>query len=173
MVGASLVLAKESAIVPVDLDALVREGKRLYISKVVGMTEEDIHTFEYSFESAVWSKIATLKREQGERGMTEENIRAFDFFIRAAEAGHSKAQFLVAELCYWFGAGVPLDYVEAAKWYRKAAEQGDATAQFALATCYQFGEGVPQDSVEAAKLYRLAADQGNWEAKLLLGESKD
>lgn len=43
---------------------------------------------------------------------------------------------------------------------RAAAEQGDATAQFALGVMYATGLGVPNDFVEAAKWYRLAAVQG-------------
>ena len=45
------------------------------------------------------------------------------------------------------------------KWYRKAAEQGDAKAQFNLALRYYKGEGVTQDYAEAAKWYRKAAEQ--------------
>ena len=30
---------------------------------------------------------------------------------------------------FYYGKGVPEDYAEAVKWYRKAAEQGHATAQ--------------------------------------------
>ena len=33
---------------------------------------------------------------------------------------------------YAQGRGMPQDFGEAAKWYRKAAEQGDALAQFNL-----------------------------------------
>ncbi len=45
------------------------------------------------------------------------------------------AQFsLVA--CYVKGQGVPQDYAEAVKWFRKAAEQGDAGSQFGLGWCY-------------------------------------
>src|ERR1700731_2721173 len=33
---------------------------------------------------------------------------------------------------YWYGSGVPQDYVEAAKWFRKAAEGGFAEAQYRL-----------------------------------------
>jgi TPR repeat protein len=46
------------------------------------------------------------------------------------------------------------------KWYRKAADQGDADAQFNLGAGYDNGQGVPQDYAEALKWYRLAADQG-------------
>ena len=55
------------------------------------------------------------------------------------------------------------------KWYRLAADQGDASAQYNLGVMYHFGKGVPQNYAEAAKWYRLAADQGNANAQHSLG----
>ena len=43
---------------------------------------------------------------------------------------------------------------------RKAAEQGDASAQAALGLMYDIGAGVAEDDVEAARWYLLAAQQG-------------
>ena len=60
--------------------------------------------------------------------------------------------------------GVPLDYKEAVRWYRLAADQESAEAQSNLGTCYASGKGVPQDYAEAVRRYRLAADQGHEEA---------
>jgi hypothetical protein len=54
--------------------------------------------------------------------------------------------------------------VQAAKWYRMAAEQGDVDSQNRLAALYLAGDGVPQDYAEAARWYRKAADQGDIEA---------
>lgn len=59
-------------------------------------------------------------------------------------------------------------HTEAAEFYKKAAEQGNAEAQNRLALLYHNGEGVPQDHVEAEKWFRKAAAQGNEEAKLNL-----
>jgi len=70
---------------------------------------------------------------------------------------------------YANGVGVQQDYAEAAKWYRKAAEQGFAWAQTALGFKYQEGTGVPQDYAEAAKWYRKAAEQGFAWAQFDLG----
>jgi hypothetical protein len=61
--------------------------------------------------------------------------------------------------------GVPQDRAEGVKWYRKAAEQGDARAQFALGLAYYLGEGVPKDYTEGIKWNRKAAEQGNGGAK--------
>ena len=57
------------------------------------------------------------------------------------------------------GPGVAKDHAEAAKWYRKAAEQNFAAAQYNLGICYAKGEGVAKDQVEAVKWYRKAAEQ--------------
>jgi TPR repeat protein len=43
------------------------------------------------------------------------------------------------------GRGVPQDDAEAVRWYRKAAEQGDAEAQGKLGVMYANGRGVPND----------------------------
>ena len=61
------------------------------------------------------------------------------------------------------------DYIEAAKWYRKAAEQGDARAQHNLGILCGNGEGVPQNSEEAAKWFRKAAEQGVARSQYNLG----
>ena len=46
-------------------------------------------------------------------------------------------------------AYIASDYAEAAKWYRLAADQGDASAQLNLGVSYDNGQGVPQDYSEA------------------------
>jgi S1-C subfamily serine protease len=45
------------------------------------------------------------------------------------------------------------------KWFRKAAEQNEAEAQYNLGVCYANGEGLAKDPVQAVKWYRKAAEQ--------------
>jgi TPR repeat protein len=45
---------------------------------------------------------------------------------------------------YAHGQGLPQDYAEAVKWYRKAADQGYEPAQELLGVAYANGQGVPQ-----------------------------
>ena len=52
---------------------------------------------------------------------------AFDQFKPGAEQGDAKAQFYLGE-AFNLGRGTVQDYVEALKWYRKAAEQGQPEA---------------------------------------------
>ena len=52
---------------------------------------------------------------------------------------------------------------------RKAAEQGDASAQLDLGLAYRKGEGVAKDLVESVMWLRKAAEQGNAQAQFNLG----
>jgi TPR repeat protein len=61
------------------------------------------------------------------------------------------------------------DYTGAMRWYRKAADQGDATGQFYIGWFYYFGLGVAQDYAVAMGWYRKAADQGNADAQFNIG----
>ena len=67
------------------------------------------------------------------------------------------------------GEGIPQDDAEAVRWYRLAAEQGHASAQYNLGLMYDNGEGIPQDDAEAVRWYRLAAEQGSASAQNNLG----
>ncbi|MBQ0113780.1 MAG: sel1 repeat family protein [Bacteroidales bacterium] len=56
------------------------------------------------------------------------------------------------------------NYTKAVSWFKKAAEQGHADAQYNLAFCYANGNGVSQDYKQAASWYEKAAEQGLGEA---------
>jgi TPR repeat protein len=59
------------------------------------------------------------------------------------------------------GLGVKKDVKNAAFWYGKAAEGGDAAAMFKYALILMEGEGVPRDKVKADDYMRKAAEGGN------------
>jgi hypothetical protein len=90
-------------------------------------------------------------------------------FLKAledAEKGDAKAQYTVGWAYGWLSGteefdGVARDYAEAARWFRKAAEQGNAWGQNAMGLMYTSGWGVPQDDREAARYRRMAAEQGD------------
>lgn len=77
-----------------------------------------------------------------------------------AQRGNPLAQAMLAQL-YSEGNGVPQDKAEAAKWLRKAAEQGLADAQVLLGFCLKHGDGVQADTTEATNWFRKAAEQGS------------
>ena len=66
------------------------------------------------------------------------------------------------------GRGVSQDFKVAARWFAKAAEQGNVKAQFSLAAMCFEGEGVVLDQKEAAKGFAEAAEQGLVDAQYSL-----
>ncbi len=69
---------------------------------------------------------------------------------------------------YDTGDGVAQDKAEGVKWYRKAAEQGYASAQFNIGVCYYNGGSVMQSNSVAADWYYRAG-----QAYLNQGERED
>jgi TPR repeat protein len=61
------------------------------------------------------------------------------------------------------------DYAEAIRWYRQAADQGNAGAQTNIGYLYEHGLGVTQNYLEALRWYRMAADQGQATAQSNIG----
>jgi len=66
---------------------------------------------------------------------------------------------------YRNGDGVPQNYIEALRWFKLAAEQGDSRAQFSLGLMYYDGSGVPQNYVQAHKWLNLSAANGDEKSK--------
>ncbi|WP_302616346.1 tetratricopeptide repeat protein, partial [uncultured Muribaculum sp.] len=78
------------------------------------------------------------------------------------------AQFQIGYM-YDNGLGTTQSYTDAAYWYRKAAEQGEASAQCYLGIMYSYGRGVTQSYTDALYWYRKAAKQGYATAQNNLG----
>ena len=60
---------------------------------------------------------------------------------------------------------MPENDAEAVKWFRKAADQGFAKAQFNLGAAYYNGDGVPENHVRAHVWLSMAKTQGYESAK--------
>ena len=88
----------------------------------------------------------------------------------AAALGDAEAELNLARM-YSTGHGVPRDDVEAAKWLRRAADQGRVVAQTVLAAMYIAGRGVVKSDTEAVTWERKAADQGYAAAQSMLGSA--
>jgi Sel1 repeat len=88
---------------------------------------------------------------------------ALDLYRQAAEKGDARAQSAVGIMYF------DSDPKGAVKWFKLAAAQGYAEAEFRLGWIYANGTGVPRDENEAAKWYQLAAAQGHKEAQYALG----
>ena len=86
-----------------------------------------------------------------------------------AREGDAESQ---REVGAWYSLGtegLPKDEQQAVYWYRKAADQEDADAQFSLGVCYNAGIGVALDRQEAFRWFARAAENGSCEAQQMLG----
>jgi TPR repeat protein len=55
------------------------------------------------------------------------------------------------------------------RWYRGAADQGNASARTVIGQLFEYGCGVPRDYGEAMRRFRMAADQGDGAAQNNVG----
>src|SRR4051794_18847783 len=90
---------------------------------------------------------------------------------------HAKAGDMVAQYTlgydYYLGHGVPVDYVQAAIWWRKSADQGYPEAQNNLGVLYNSGKGVPQSYAEAYFWQNLAAARANGPLQAQFAKNRD
>ena len=102
-------------------------------------------------------------------GVKVEYPKAAGLFRKAAEQGHSQAQYSLAVM-YAFGQGMEKNYAEALQWFKESAAQGVPQAQFNLGVLYENGYGLDKDMTSARQWYTRAADQGLEEARKKLAD---
>jgi len=111
-------------------------------------------------------------------GVDENPRRAIDWAAQAASANYTYAKVQLG-LYYDYGRWVrdkqtgerkptslDPDYTQAVLWWGRAAEDGDARAQYLLAQMMETGSGLPSPQPEVAeRYYRLAAHGGYEDAE--------
>ena len=84
-----------------------------------------------------------------------------DLAIQKEAEKNGVAGQVAAGLVYYLGRGVPQNFPEAMKWFKKAADQGNPDATALLGVMYEEGQGVSRDNAEALKWYSIAEKNGN------------
>ena len=92
------------------------------------------------------------------RGVTQDLAMAKTYYRRAAERGHAPAATNLGILTAQSG-----DKAESARWWTKAAEAGEARAQYMLGVMYFNGDSVPR-KWRLAYAYMTQASNGGFEA---------
>lgn len=87
----------------------------------------------------------------------------------AAEQGAAMDEYYLGKAYHEGYCGLPVDKKQAEIWYRKAAEQDDMLADYALGEMYFTGENGEPDYPAAKKWYLRAARQGHGLSELRLG----
>ena len=103
-------------------------------------------------------------------GAASDTNAEFIILRAKAEKGDAQSQFEFGQVFYSGEFGKATNYLEAVKWFRKAAGQNYPQAQYDLGVCYESGNGVPQNYAEAVQWYRKAAEQNFAAAQNNLGK---
>jgi TPR repeat protein len=88
----------------------------------------------------------------------QEDLGSFQDWTLRALKGDPVAQYRLG-LLYEEEGSESADFAEAARWYRKAAQQGIADAQQRLGLLYARGKGLPGSRIQAYYWLTLAADR--------------
>ena len=97
-----------------------------------------------------------------------EFIIAHRIWLDDARLGDPRSQLNLGVM-YTLGRGVKRDHAEAAKWFGRAADQGNTKAQYNLGLAYYRGRGVEKDATRAAGLFRASAAKNFARAQYMLG----
>jgi hypothetical protein len=116
------------------------------------------------------AKLNLGKRYLRGEGTSPDSTIGLKLLVECSEAGFAEAARELGEFHASGRFGLEENMAEAARWYRRAAEQGDAKAQFQLACQLFYGDGVEQRQDEAVEWYRRAAEQEHAEAQWRLAE---
>ena len=96
--------------------------------------------------------------------------RVIDKVRNLAASGDIEASFLMGT-AYDESLGMPQDYNEAMRWYRRAAHAGHILAAHNMGNVYRDGRGIPEDARRAAMWWLRAARAGDVIPALRLGEA--
>lgn len=133
-----------------------------------GVPEDPEEAFRL-LKSAALQHYAPAKTELAVLYLLAPNAPAHDLdAVRLLHeaAGHDPKGSFVLGWCYQQERGVKRNLAQAARWYRKAANQGFAAAENNLGFLYNTGGGVPTDHAAALLWYRRAAEDGISDATL-------
>ncbi|MDO9236242.1 MAG: tetratricopeptide repeat protein [Aquabacterium sp.] len=127
---------------------------------ILGMSN---HVLAYDF----------TKIEEAIETLAPETVRDWE---QKARSGDLLAQNVMG-IAYKCGIGVKQDHALSIKWFRQAAKQGEADAQFNLGRlyagevdgAYKKARAAPANDAEALKWYLSSAEQGHTQAQVKLG----
>lgn len=108
-----------------------------------------------------------LKGQWGQKQNTSAGLAIVE---RLAIGGYARAQ-LVYGVFYSFGKyGLTKDFEQSYRWYIKAAEQGNQSAQYNLGLAYRHKRGVDRDILKSITYFKQALDNNFWLAACRLGD---
>ena len=90
----------------------------------------------------------------------DDDVGGLERDMKLANAGNHDAMYRIGSYHFQGDHGLQQDKEEGMKWWRRAAEAGNAEAAHNLGVCYEEGDGVDQDCDRALEYFQKAADGG-------------
>ena len=125
-------------------------GHKLAQAKVNGTTTTSLYQMHKSTPTASYNS-----------GYTSKDNKSFNDMTQAQKKQEGERLFQKGKQC-----DSSNNYTEALKWYKKAAEMGNADAAYNVGYMYKFGLGITKDYSLALKWFKKASKNGSSEAKL-------
>lgn len=148
--------ATSTGIVAGDPDALIKSADKAFLENDFnGAEAQYIEAMKQGSEEAVRKLFITYTTDRNPHRLSEQEARH-----KLAELGQPEYMVMLGH-DYRNGRNVKKSDAEAAKWYRRAAEQRYAWAASLLAEMHGMGMGVEQDMQEAYVWARLSEE---WKA---------
>jgi TPR repeat protein len=158
-----------------NTDAMLELGERLIQGQGIDVDiDEGLQWFQKAANSGnnqAWYDLGFVYSN----GLKDsvDMVEAMKYFRKGADLGNPDCQTSMG-LIYQAGeripGGVKADPVEAAKWYRMAADQNHTEAIQHLAMMNAMGMGIEQNDSEAVRLFRKGAELGSADCKWGLGQ---
>ena len=137
---------------------------------------------DYAEAERIWRRLAEqgevrsqfflgVLYDQGPESVGKDDVKATQWFEKAASQGHLNAQFNLGN-AYMNGRGVEQSHERAVYWWRQAADNGSPNAQFNLAIQYYQGHGVEKDWDKAVLYFNRAANNGHAKAQELIASNQ-
>ena len=166
-----------------NYNKVAAETKAAAEAKAAAEDYDMAQKYRYGRTEYGWAETPTQREEN--------KAKAEELYRRAADAGHSEAQYDLANIYERRAVLAEAErerykrmedklaeseadskareeYKNALKYYNLAAAQNHMGAQYTLGTMYLHGDGVAKDKDKAEQFLTLASDQGHVNAKALL-----
>lgn len=136
----------------------------VWLKRAAEQADEDnphaLHQLGILYESA-----------DGNASIVRDVAYAKELFTRAAELGYPPSQYILGTAYAYGTLGCPIDAKLSITWYSRAASNGDAESELALAGWYLTGAAgiLEQNDTEAYLWSRKAAEQGLAKAEYAVG----
>lgn len=101
-----------------------------------------------------------LAKKEFERG---DLVVSMSLWRKAAQAGYAPSQVWLGDIL-----DKAEEDVEAAEWYRKAADQGSADGEYGLGQMYLKGEGVKKDEAQGRRYIERAAAKNHADSVMMM-----